>query len=59
MHNKFIVIDEKRVIAGSPNMSIDADYRNHEFPMVTEDPEVVGPFGQRFEEMWNMAGRKR
>lgn len=59
MHNKFIVIDGKRVIAGSPNMSIDADYRNHESPMVTEDPEVVRPFGQRFEERWKMAGGKR
>lgn len=52
MHNKFLVIDGRKLIAGSPNMSNDANYRNQEFLMVTEDMQVVRTFARRFEEMW-------
>lgn len=56
MHNKFIIIDQKMVIAGSPNLSNNANYRNHEFIIVSEDRKLVRSFGHRFDKMWGMAG---
>jgi len=56
MHNKFIIIDQKKVIAGSPNLSNDANYRNHEFIIVSERLDLVRPFAHRFDKMWEMAG---
>lgn len=53
MHSKFILIDGKKLIAGSANLTNDADSKNHEFILVSEDPKMVGAFSVKFEELWN------
>jgi len=52
MHSKFIVIDGKRVILGSANITNDADRRNHEFLILSDDSELVSKFMDKFEELW-------
>jgi len=53
MHSKFILIDRKKVIAGSANLTNDANYRNHEFMFVSEDPSIIERFSSKFEALWN------
>jgi len=53
MHSKFILIDGKKVIAGSANLTNDANYRNHEFVFVSEDPSIIECFSAKFEALWN------
>jgi phosphatidylserine/phosphatidylglycerophosphate/cardiolipin synthase-like enzyme len=53
MHSKFILIDGKKVIAGSANLTNDANYRNHEFMFVSENPSIIERFSAKFEALWN------
>ncbi|MBN1850682.1 MAG: hypothetical protein JW932_19080 [Deltaproteobacteria bacterium] len=54
MHSKFILIDGVKLIAGSANLTNDANYRNHEFIFVTDDPALIQPFSSKFEELWSI-----
>ena len=54
MHSKFVLIDGKRLIAGSANLTNDANYRNHEFVFVSEDPAITERFSAKFEALWAM-----
>jgi len=52
MHTKFTLIDGSKVIAGSANLTNDANYRNHEFMIVSEDPLIFARFSSKFESLW-------
>lgn len=54
MHSKFILIDGAKLIAGSANLTNDANYRNHEFIFVTQDSSLIQPFSSKFEELWSI-----
>lgn len=58
MHSKFVLIDGKRLIAGSANLTNDANYRNHEFVFASEDPAVIERFSAKFEDLW-ATGKKQ
>lgn len=53
MHCKFILIDGRKLIAGSSNLTNDAEYRNFEFIFIFEDRRIIKLFANKFEEMWN------
>lgn len=55
MHAKFVLIDGSQLIAGTANLTNDANYRNHEFAFVWRDPQVIGSFTARFEDLWKAA----
>lgn len=55
MHAKFIIIDGKRVLAGSANLTNDANRRNHEFMFMVEDKEIVSLFMDKFNELWGIS----
>jgi phosphatidylserine/phosphatidylglycerophosphate/cardiolipin synthase-like enzyme len=55
MHAKFVLIDGKKLIAGTANLTNDANYRNHEFAFVWEDPEASASFVARFDDLWKAA----
>jgi len=67
MHLKFVLIDGRALFAGSANLTNDANYRNHEFMIATEDQTLIDRFAAKFEELWAVgkkqtgrsAGRKR
>ena len=54
MHDKFILIDRKWLIAGSANLSNDANYRNHEFVLFSRYRPIVRQFSAKFEELWQL-----
>jgi len=58
MHSKFILIDGEKLIAGSANLTNDANYRNHEFIFVSKDQKIIEPFTVKFEEMWAMSKKQ-
>lgn len=51
MHSKYQIIDQRILLAGSLNISSDADRINHEFMIETEDPELVAPFVSNFKKL--------
>jgi len=55
MHAKFVLIDRSELIAGTANLTNDANYRNQEFAFSIEDPEAVTSFVARFEDLWKAA----
>ena len=52
MHHKFAVVDGRRLVSGSFNWTMQAVMGNKENVIVTEDPDVVGPFVNMFELLW-------
>jgi phosphatidylserine/phosphatidylglycerophosphate/cardiolipin synthase-like enzyme len=52
MHSKFVLIDGIKLIAGSANLTNDANYRNHEFMFVSEETRIIQQFAEKFEELW-------
>ncbi len=53
MHNKFAVIDGKKVIAGSFNYTSAADTKNDEFFLVIESKKTAKEFTLEFQELLN------
>jgi len=58
MHIKFILVDREKVIAGSANLTNDANRRNHEFFFISSDQEIIEIFSTKFEELWAI-GKKQ
>lgn len=52
MHHKFALVDGKKLISGSLNWTLTAVQSNKENIMVTEEPELVGPYQQEFQKLW-------
>ena len=55
MHAKFVLIDGSQLIAGTANLTNDANYRNHEFAFAIQNPQAIASFVARFEELWKAA----
>jgi len=55
MHNKFAVIDNAVLIAGSFNWTPTADQQNEENLLIINDPGTVQKFAERFEYLWKQA----
>lgn len=54
MHHKFAVIDERIVINGSLNWTLQGVCGNQENVVITTTPKVVEPFCRQFESLWEM-----
>ena len=52
MHNKFAIIDNRILLAGSYNWTFSANNRNDENLMVIDDPEIIEIFQNQFEKLW-------
>ncbi len=55
MHDKFIVVDGKRLETGSFNYSSNAYRNNQENQIYLDDPTIVQRYVRQFEKMWNDA----
>lgn len=55
MHNKFTIIDGKRVETGSFNYSKNATEANQENQVYLGKPEIVARYKERFEKIWSTA----
>jgi len=55
MHHKFIVVDERIVIAGSMNYSTNAEESNDENVIIIDNAEIARLYIQEFERVWNLA----
>jgi hypothetical protein len=51
MHHKFVIIDESKLISGSYNWTYNAEYRNQENIIASEDKELVDSFMNEFERL--------
>ena len=49
MHNKFIIIDNKKLWTGSFNWTNSADTSNQENIIITDDSEVIERYKEQFE----------
>jgi len=56
MHHKFAVIDETWLINGSYNWTRSACEFNEENLVVSNEPALVGRFGEQFERLWEGLG---
>lgn len=52
MHNKFAIIDDKKVVHGSLNWTRNAILQNHETVVVSTHWNVVSEFVDKFEQIW-------
>jgi len=52
MHNKFAIIDNRLLLAGSYNWTFSANNRNDENLMVIDDPEIIARYQNQFEKLW-------
>jgi len=52
MHNKFAIIDNRLLLAGSYNWTFSANNRNDENLMVIDDPEIIEIFQGQFVNLW-------
>ncbi len=55
MHHKFCVIDDKMVINGSYNWTVNARSNNGENIQIVKDADSIGQFHRKFEELKNQA----
>lgn len=53
MHNKFAIIDDKLVMSGSANWTQAAIVGNNENIIISTYEDVVEPFMQEFDKLWN------
>jgi phosphatidylserine/phosphatidylglycerophosphate/cardiolipin synthase-like enzyme len=51
MHNKFLIIDNKKVFTGSFNYSLNADFRNDENLVFIFDEKIALRFVEKFDEL--------
>uniref|UniRef100_A0A4W4EXR7 Mitochondrial cardiolipin hydrolase n=1 Tax=Electrophorus electricus TaxID=8005 RepID=A0A4W4EXR7_ELEEL len=52
MHHKFVLVDGKKLLTGSLNWTVTAVQSNKENVLVTEDPDLVGPYQEEFCRLW-------
>lgn len=53
MHHKFAVFDAHTLLTGSYNWTRSAADYNYENVLVTDSGDLVGPYRQKFQELWN------
>ena len=59
MHHKFAVVDDRLLVSGSLNWTLQGVCGNQENVIVTTVPELVTPFGRQFEKLWEMYDPER
>ena len=52
MHHKFAIIDDRVLITGSFNWTMQAIIGNKENLIITSDPRLVQPFVREFKKIW-------
>ena len=52
MHNKFVIVDDTKLITGSCNFTNDAENKNCENVIVTDIPELVAAYIKEFDKLW-------
>ena len=52
MHHKFAVVDDRLVLNGSLNWTVQGVSRNRENVQVSSDPRAVRAFKAEFERLW-------
>ncbi len=57
MHNKFALFDGQALITGSFNWTRTAEEKNEENLLVIRDPDVIKPYQNRFEYLWQNSRR--
>jgi phosphatidylserine/phosphatidylglycerophosphate/cardiolipin synthase-like enzyme len=55
MHNKFVIVDDTKLITGSCNFTNDAENKNCENVIVTDIPELVAAYVKEFDKLWAMS----
>ena len=55
MHNKIVIVDDKKVITGSYNFTNDAENKNYENVIISDIPEFVADFVKEFDKLWAMS----
>ena len=55
MHNKIVIVDDKKVITGSYNFTNDAENKNYENMIVTDIPELVAAYIKEFDKLLAMS----
>lgn len=55
MHDKFVILDKKRLLTGSFNFTNHADQANQENQVYLSTPSILERYKKRFEEMWQDA----
>ena len=53
MHDKFTIVDGKRIETGSFNYTDHAESSNQENQIYLSTPQIAGRYKQRFEQMWS------
>jgi hypothetical protein len=48
MHNKFVIIDNNKLISGSYNWTYNAEHRNNENIIITSNPNMIDQFNNEF-----------
>ncbi|XP_068606898.1 mitochondrial cardiolipin hydrolase [Brachionichthys hirsutus] len=54
MHHKFAVLDGRLLVTGSLNWTQTAVFLNEENILIIEDPDLVRPFLQEFNRLWDL-----
>ena len=49
MHHKFVIIDNSKLISGSYNWTYNAEYRNNENVLFTDNPTIIEQFQNEFD----------
>lgn len=58
MHHKFCLVDEKRVLLGSYNWTLNASYNNFENLLVTDDKIIVSKVNGEFNTLRSMTSKR-
>lgn len=53
MHNKFVVVDEKKIWTGSYNFTKNGTYKNDNNALLINSPALAENYVKEFEEMWD------
>ena len=55
MHHKFVVLDQRTVLTGSYNWTLESEDENQENILILRDPYSVHAYSEEFEALWSEA----
>jgi phosphatidylserine/phosphatidylglycerophosphate/cardiolipin synthase-like enzyme len=58
MHHKFVIVDQRKVLTGSYNWTLESEDENQENLMILEDSYSVGAYAHEFDALWTGANGK-
>jgi len=53
MHHKFVIADGSWVLTGSMNFTPTGMDKSHEGYIITDHPDIVGPYAGEFNRLWD------